>query len=265
MRLPPRPGERIDRTRPLAFSFGDETVEAYAGDTIGSALFASGRRVFSRSFKYHRARGLLCCSGGCPNCLMEVDGVPNVRVCVEPAREGARVRAQNVLGSLDRDLLQIVDKAGGPFTPVGFYYRTMIRPRRLWPTYERFLRNVAGLGRLDKHAKRKRRFDVEHRRTEVLVVGGGRAGVEAAQRHARDGRSVVVVDEHGRGAQGGDFELLAPARAIGIYEGGLVPVDAGSILYRYRADHIVVATGSLEQPLVFPGNDLVGVMLPEGV
>src|SRR5438128_10206811 len=195
MRLPPRPGERIDRTRPLAFSFGDETVEAYAGDTIGSALFASGRRVFSRSFKYHRARGLVCCSGSCPNCMMEVDGVPNVRVCVEPAREGAHVRAQNVLGSLDRDLLQIVDKAGGPFTPVGFYYRTMIRPRRLWPTYERFLRSVAGLGRIDRHATRSRRFDTEHRRAEVLVIGGGRAGVDAARRAARAGRRVVLVDE----------------------------------------------------------------------
>jgi sarcosine oxidase subunit alpha len=220
--------------------------------------------VFSRSFKYHRPRGLVCCSGNCPNCLMEVDGVPNVRVCVEPARAGAGVRAQNVLGSLDRDLLSVVDKAGGPFTPVGFYYRTMIRPRRFWPYYERFLRNVAGLGRLDKHARRSRRFDVEHRRAEVLVVGGGRAGVEAARRHAREGRRVVLV---GDSVVSGDneFEVVAPARAIGIYEGGLVPVDAGNILYRFRAEHIVVATGSIEQPLVFPGNDLVGVVLPEAV
>ena len=60
-------------------------------------------------------------------------------------------------------------------------------------------------------------------------------------------------------------DVLAPASALGIWEGGLVPVDAGSILYRFRAERIVVATGATEQPVVFPGNDLVGVMLPDGV
>src|ERR687893_745369 len=91
----------------------------------------------------------------------------------EPAREGVQVEPQNVWGSLDHDLLAVTDKIGGPFPPVGFYYRTMIRPRRAWPLYERFLRSVAGLGRLDPHAERSARYDVEHRRTEVLVVGGG--------------------------------------------------------------------------------------------
>ena len=130
VRLPEQPNERIDRTRPVRFFFAGRPVEGFEGDTIGSALFASGRRVFSRSFKYHRPRGLYCCSGGCPNCMLTVDGTPNVRACVEPVREGAVVEPQNVLGSLDRDLLSIVDKVGRPFTPVGFYYRTMIRPRR---------------------------------------------------------------------------------------------------------------------------------------
>jgi sarcosine oxidase subunit alpha len=265
MRLAAQPNERIDRSRELTFSYEGRPVRAFAGDTIGSALFADGRRVFSRSFKYHRPRGLVCCSGGCANCMMEVDGVPNVRVCVEPVHEGARVRAQNVVGSLERDLLSIVDKVGGPFTPVGFYYRTMIRPRRLWPYYEKFLRSVAGLGRLDEHAGRTRRFDVEHRRVDVLVVGGGRSGAEAARGYAREGRSVVLVDERGCLGANGEFEVIAPARAIGVYEGGLVPVDAGSVLYRFRTGHLVVATGAIEQPLVFPGNDLVGVVLPEAV
>jgi sarcosine oxidase, subunit alpha len=264
MRLPAQPGELIDRSRGLTFFFDDATIDAFEGDTIGSALFAAGRRVFSRSFKYHRPRGLYCCSGSCPNCLMEVDGVPNVRACVEPARRGAVVRAQNVLPTLEWDLLSIVDKVGGPFIPVGFYYRTMIRPRWAWPFYERFLRNVAGLGRVDKHARRSRRFDTEHRHTEVLVIGGGRSGIEAARQAAEEGHQVVLVHD---GPLPGDgvFETIAPARAIGIYEGGLVPVDAGDILYRFRAERIVVATGTVEQPLVFPGNDLVGVMLPNGV
>jgi len=264
MRLPAQPGERLDREREVTFSFSDQSIRAFEGDTIGSALYAAGQRVFSRSFKYHRPRGLLCCSGNCPNCMMTVDGVPNVRVCAEPAREGASVHQQNVWGSLEHDALAVTDKLGGPFTPVGFYYRTMIRPRWAWPLYEKFLRNVAGLGKLDKHAGRANRYDIEHRHAEVLVVGGGDAGREAAREHAGAGRHVVLVDEGFVEPLEG-VEVISPGRALGIWEGGLVPVDAGRVLYRFRAEHLVVATGTVEQPLVFPGNDLVGVMLPDGV
>jgi sarcosine oxidase subunit alpha len=265
-RLTPQPGERLDRSQQVSFSFRGRTVTGFAGDTIGSALYASGQSVFSRSFKYHRPRGLLCCSGGCANCMMTVDGTPNVRVCVEPVRDGARVEPQNVVGSLERDLLSVVDHFGGPFTPVGFYYRTMIRPRRLWPYYEKFLRNVAGLGRVDKHRGRVGRFDTEHRSVDVLVIGGGQSGLRAAREAAQRGAHVVLVDEnHFQRDLPEEFELIAPARAIGVYEGGLVPVDVGSLLLRIRAKRIVVATGTIEQPLVFPGNDLVGVMLPGGI
>jgi sarcosine oxidase, subunit alpha len=267
MRLPPQPGEPLQRDRELTFYFQGKPVTAIHGDTFGSALYAAGHRVFSRSFKYHRPRGLLCCKGQCPNCMMRVDGVPNVRVCVEPVREDARLEAQNVWGSLKRDALRVTDTVGGPFTPVGFYYRTMIRPRRAWPLYERFLRSVAGLGKVDKHSGRAARFDTEHRRADVLVVGGGDSGVDAAQGYAAEGRRVVLVDQGpylvGRELAG--VEIVAPATALGIYEGNLVPVDAGNVLLRYRAEHVVVAAGALEQPLVFPGNDLVGVVLPEAV
>ncbi|HEX2346465.1 MAG TPA: 2Fe-2S iron-sulfur cluster-binding protein [Gaiellaceae bacterium] len=266
MRLEPQQRERIDRSRPVSFTFAGWKVTGFEGDTLGSAAFAAGKRVFSRSFKYHRPRGLLCCSGHCPNCLMTVDGVPNVRVCTEPIREGAVVRGQNVRWSLDLDFMSVTDKIGGPFTPVGFYYRTFIRPRRLWPLYEKFLRGAAGLGKLDEHAGHSRRYDVEHRRARVLVVGGGQAGRAAALAAATTGPGVVLVDEdarHGSLRLEG-VEVLAPARALGIWEGGLVPVDAGTLLYRFRAERIIVATGATEQPLVFPGNDLVGVMLPDG-
>src|SRR3954469_17409118 len=196
MRLDPQPNELLDRNAPVGFTFQGSRFEAFAGDTFGSALYAGGRRIFSRSFKYHRPRGLLCCSGRCPNCLMTVDGGPNVRVGPEPVREGADVRGQNVLGSLDRDFLSLVDRFGGPFTPVGFYYRTMIRPRRLWPLYEKFLRNVAGLGRVDKHGSRTKRYDTEHRHVDVLVVGGGRSGLRAAREAAAGGARVMLVDEN---------------------------------------------------------------------
>jgi len=265
MRLPPRLDERIDRTQEVVFTFRRKPIRAFRGDTFGSALFADGQRVFSRSFKYHRPRGLLCCSGSCPNCMMTVDGTPNVRVCAEPVREGAEVTPQNVLGSLEHDLLAVTDKIGGPFTPVGFYYRTMIRPRRAWPLYEKFLRNAAGLGRIDPHAERSGRYDTEHRHAEVLVIGAGEAGIARATELAEQGRRVVLVDENVRAAEIPGVEVIAPGRALGIWEGGLVPVDAGAVLYRYRAEQIVVATGAIEQPLIFPGNDLVGVMLPEAV
>ena len=265
MRLEPQPNERLDRSDEVVFTYRGKPVRAFRGDTLGSALYAAGQRVFSRSFKYHRPRGLLCCSGSCPNCMMTVDGVPNVRVCAEPVRQGVNVEPQNVWGSLEHDLLAVTDKMGGPFTPVGFYYRTMIRPRRAWPLYEKFLRNVAGLGRIDPHAQRSRRYDTEHRHTDVLVIGGGKAGRAAAATHAQAGRQVVVVDDDPYlEIDEGDFQVIS-GRALGVWEGGLVPVDSGDVLYRYRADRIVVATGAIEQPLVFPGNDLVGVMLPQAV
>jgi sarcosine oxidase subunit alpha len=267
VRLEARPGEVIDRARPVSFTFAGWKVTGFEGDTVASAAFAAGKRVFSRSFKYHRPRGLLCCSGHCPNCMMTVDGVPNVRTCAEPIREGAVVEGQNVRFALDFDFMSLTDKVGGPFTPVGFYYRTFIRPRAAWPLYEKFLRNAAGLGKLDPHAGHSRRYDTEHRRARVLVVGGGAAGRAAALEAANAGPGVVLVDEDARlrGLELDSVEVLAPARALGVWEGGLVPVDAGTLLYRFRAERIVVATGATEQPLVFPGNDLVGVMLPDGV
>ena len=85
------------------------------------------------------------------------------------------MKPQNVVGSLQRDLMAVTDKLGGPFTPPGFYYKTFIRPRKLWPLYEKVLRNAAGLGKLDKHGARQERVDVEHRHVDIVVIGGGEA------------------------------------------------------------------------------------------
>ena len=283
-RLAPHAGELIDRSVEIEFSFDGRPVRAFRGDTIGSALFAAGRRVFSRSFKYHRPRGLQCCSGHCANCQMTVDGQPNVRVCVTPARAGAVVSGQNFVGSLDRDLMRVTDRLGGPFTPPGFYYKTFIRPRRLWPLYEKVLRGAAGLGKLDPNGARVERVEVVHEHADVVVIGGGRAGLESAAAAASAGNRVILVDEgpavggalladragHAEAAElrqravEAGVELLAPAAAIGLFEQGFVPVAYGDTLVKIRARRVVVATGAIEQPLVFPGNDLVGVMLPEG-
>jgi sarcosine oxidase subunit alpha len=282
-RLAHQPGELIDRERTLTFSFDGKPVSAFEGDTIGSALFAAGRRTFSRSFKYHRRRGLMCCSGHCPNCLVAVDGAPGVRACTEPVREGAQVAHLNARPGLDVDLMALTDAVGGPLTPPGFYYKTFIRPRRLWPLYEKVLRHAAGLGRLPE-TRAERSWRTEYRRchADVLVVGGGVAGLAAALSAAELGADVVLVDDgvrpggrllweggHEKAAElagrarAAGVELLSSASALGSFD-GLVPVWQGDVLHQIRARHQIYATGAIEQPLVFAGNDLPGVMLSVG-
>ena len=282
-RLGEREGERIDRDKQIHFSFDGKEVSALEGDTIGSALFASGRRTFSRSFKYHRPRGLMCCAGQCPNCLVQVDDAPGIRACTEPVREGMNVVHMNASPSLDFDVMRATDKVGGPFTPPGFYYKTFIRPRRLWPLYEKVLRGAAGLGRLRKsQPEREWRTDYRRRHADVLVVGGGAAGLCAAIAAAELGADVVLCDEgaepggrllaeggHGHArelaahAREAGVEVLSNAPALGAFD-GLVPVWQGDTLHQIRARRHVYATGTIEQPLLFSGNDLPGVMLSGG-
>jgi sarcosine oxidase, subunit alpha len=282
-RLPQRPGERIERARELSFEFDGKPVRALEGDTIASALYSGGRRTFSRSFKYHRPRGLLCCAGQCPNCLVSVDGDPGVRACTEPARAGMRVRHLNATPSLDRDAMRAVDVVGGPFTPPGFYYKTFMRPRRLWPLYEGVLRRAAGLGRApEPRTEREWRTDYRRRHADVLVVGGGLAGLTAATLAAELGADVVLADEGPepgghlltRGsaerareltaaARDAGVEVISPGTAMGYFD-GLVAIWERHTLHQVRAARHVVASGTIEQPLVFAGNDLPGVMLSRG-
>ena len=107
-RLPAHADLFPDRSQ-IAFTFEGKRLAAYPGETVASALYAAGVRVFSRSFKYHRPRGLLCVAGKCPNCLMNVDKVPNVRSCTEPVREGIIVQRQNAWPSADHDVLAVFD------------------------------------------------------------------------------------------------------------------------------------------------------------
>jgi sarcosine oxidase subunit alpha len=282
-RLPAQPGERIDRAKTLTFSFDGKLVEALEGDTIASALYVGGQRTFSRSFKYHRRRGLMCCAGQCPNCMVSVDGAPGLRSCTEPVRDGMKVEHLNATPSLEHDVMSLTDVAGGPFTPPGFYYKTFIRPRRMWPVYEWVLRHAAGLGKLPKRqAERAWRTEYRRRHADVLVVGAGLAGLSAAIAAAEAGADVVLVDEapepggrmlfegaHERAreltakAREAGVEVLGAATALGHFD-GLVPVWQGSTLHQVRAAAHIYATGAIEQPLVFPGNDVPGVMLSGG-
>ena len=127
-RLEAQPGEAIDRSASVEFEFDGRRVRAFRGDTVASALYAQGTRVFSRSFKYHRPRGLLCCSGDCPNCLVTVGEEPNVRACTRAVEPGLQVRSQNTWPSLGFDLLSLLDRMHW-LMPVGFYYKASTVPR----------------------------------------------------------------------------------------------------------------------------------------
>ena len=296
-RLDAHPIEVIDRRERVSFQFEGRTVQAHPGDTVGSALLASGVRIFSRSFKYHRPRGLLCVSGNCPNCLMNVNGVPNVRVCTKPVQEGDQVVSQQCWPSLRWDAMSLIEKVDF-LLPVGFYYKTLYRTRWLWKLAEPIIRRIAGLGRVDPSKSVAGHYDREHLFTEVGVIGGGPAGLAAAQAAAAAGAEVVLVDDQPelgghllfhrtpfedpvRGHTGEGFEIarslaeevrtndrirvLSGARAFGGYEGNLIGIALADRSIKLRADRLIVATGSLEFPTLFKNNDLPGIMLGSGV
>ncbi|HMC65503.1 MAG TPA: FAD-dependent oxidoreductase [Gemmataceae bacterium] len=270
------PSERV------TFSFEGRAIAAVAGQSIGAALYAAGVRIFSRSFKYHRPRGLLCVAGECPNCLMQVDGRPNVRVCVEPARQGQIVVHQNAWPSLGFDVLRVFDKLDR-FLPVGFYYKRFHKPRWLWPIFEHTVRHIAGLGRIDVHSVPEENAEAEHLHTEVCVIGGGPAGLAAAAEAANAGASVLLLERQpflGGWCPEANGPTHEPAKrltahpridvscsthAFGLYEGNLIGAFQGERLLKIRAKQIIVCTGSRERPFVFHNNDLPGVFLSRGV
>ncbi|MGH2640649.1 MAG: 2Fe-2S iron-sulfur cluster-binding protein [Actinomycetota bacterium] len=281
-RLPARQGEAIRRDRPITFRFERRTIAAFEGDTVGSALAAAGVTITARSFKYHRPRGLSCMTGSCPNCLMQIDGIPNVRACTEPARDGMRVERQNAWPSADRDIHGWLNTFSFMMPP-GFYYKIFQHPRWAWPLVEPFIRSKAGLGEVphEPDHRRRRRINLH---PDVLVIGAGAAGLAATAEAAKAGASVVLLEQGrevgghllgeasstlrsglAREALGSGARFLAETAAFGVFGGGLIAAAGPDALYRIRAGHVIFATGAVEGSAVFPGNDLPGVMLSSGV
>lgn len=283
-RLPPQPGEWIDRRLPVRFRFEGVEYTGYAGDTISSALCAHGVRLLGRSFKYHRPRGIYSLANHDCNALLEDGTDINIRADVTPIKEGADYRAANTFGGLLRDKARILDRLSA-FFPVGFYYKTFHKPRRLFPFHERQMRRLAGLGTIDRNRPRLRTpkaYDF----CDVLVIGAGPAGLSAAIAAAERGARVVVVDENPR--PGGSLtyqwagdtdarelhhQLLERAEglpnldirtstvAAGYYADHWIALVDEERLTKMRARSVVIATGCFEQPAIFGNNDLPGVML----
>jgi sarcosine oxidase, subunit alpha len=289
-------GTLIDRGKRLRFTFDGKPYEGHAGDTLAAALLGAGVRIAGRSFKYHRPRGVWGYGAEEPNAIMDVtlDGrfEPNLRATTTLLADGLFARSVNATPTADRDSGAWID-AFARFVPAGFYYKTFMWPD--WHVFEPRIRAKAGLGRIDP-AWRPSSFATQvNMRCDVLVVGAGPAGLAAAVKAAAAGREVMVVDE--RATPGGSLlfrsapidgigpqEWLARqlgelgrrgvpirsrATAYGIYDHNLVCVaqlnghGEPPTLWRVRPAEIVLATGAIERPLVFPDNDRPGVMSAE--
>ena len=191
-------GGLIDRCSPLPFSFDGRRYMGVQGDTLASALLANGVRLVGRSFKYHRPRGLLAAGSEEPNALVELRGgarrEPNTRATVAELYAGLEAASQNRWPSLALDALG-VNGLVAPVLAAGFYYKTFMWPAALWERlYEPMIRRVAGLGRA-AGADDPDAYEKGHAHCDVLVVGGGPAGLSAALAAGRAGARVILVDE----------------------------------------------------------------------
>jgi sarcosine oxidase subunit alpha len=293
-RLPAPAGLWIERARPLAFTFNGRRLTGLRGDTLASALLANGVRLVGRSFKLHRPRGIWSCGVEEPSSLIDVGSgaryTPNVRATLLPLVDGLEARSVNCWPGVGLDLGALTG-AFAAMLPAGFYYKTFKWPN--WHWYEPAIRRMAGMGRapLEPDADR---YEEVAARADVLVVGGGIAGMTAAAAAARAGATTLLLASSARLGGGLAWRDNAEVRelsaqlqslgvrvlrrtlAFGIYDHNLLCAcetlvadgDASRAapvlrerLWKIRARHVIAACGAFERPLLFPGNDRPGVML----
>lgn len=192
-------GGRIDRGAPLSFTFDGHPLEGYAGDTVASALLANGISLIGRSIKLHRPRGIVAAGAEDPNALVQIgrgaETVPDLRATQAELYEGMEVHSVNRWPSLKFDVAAVTGLFA-PLMPAGFYYKTFKWPPRWWQrVYEPRIRDAAGFGSAPD-APDPDRYDKVNRHCDVLVVGGGPAGLAAALEAGRRGARVILCDEH---------------------------------------------------------------------
>ncbi|MEM9269375.1 MAG: FAD-dependent oxidoreductase, partial [Pseudomonadota bacterium] len=296
----------MDRTQPLRFTFDGDSYRGFKGDTLASALLANGEVLVGRSFKYHRPRGIVTAGAEEPNALMNLgEGArfePNQRATTTKLFAGLTARSQNHWPSLKYDI-GVLNSLMSPLFSAGFYYKTFIHPRVAWKhVFEPVIRQSAGLGAAPTEPDPDT-YEHYYATVDVLVVGGGVAGLAAAQEAVDAGARVLVLEQGeswgGRTlVDGGEISGQAPeawveervaslaeqgaqlrlrTMAAGVYDHGYVlayeriaddtPGDGRPRhrLWRIRAGKVVTATGAIERPLSFAGNDVPGVMLASAV
>ncbi|WP_299040949.1 sarcosine oxidase subunit alpha family protein [uncultured Tateyamaria sp.] len=300
-------GRLLNKDAAVRFTFNGQQMRGFEGDTLASALLANDQMLVGRSFKYHRPRGIVAAGPEEPNALVNlgVEGKfePNQRATTTELFEGLLATSQNHWPSLEFDVGAINAKLSR-FMPAGFYYKMFIHPRPLWKhVYEPFIRQAAGLGQAPK-GRDQDTYEHFHTFCDVLVVGGGLAGLLAAKSAASSGARVVLLEQSahwgGRAPVDGGVvdgkpvdifvdELVSDlsdmpnvtmrtrTMGAGVYDHGYVlgyerltdhaPQADGPRhrLWRIRAGHVVTATGAIERPLSFAGNDIPGVMLASAV
>jgi sarcosine oxidase subunit alpha len=271
---------KFPRGKPVTIQLEGDPVRAYEGESVAVALFASGVNVLSRSVKYHRPRTFFCLDGHCAACFMRVDGVPNLRSCREPVREGLACERQNALPSAAFDVLAAADW----LFPKGMDHHTLLAKQPLLrPVLHKVVRELGGLGHL-ADAPPAEIPKVVRRNVEVLIVGGGPAGLGCAQAAARRGRQVVLVDEDDvlggsllAEPKSGADKLAADARAAGAElltrstalawfpEENLLAVQTPTGLQKITAQKTVYATGAYDQNVLCEDNDRPGVFAGRAV
>ncbi len=296
-------GRLLDRSRAVDFTFNGKRLRGFQGDTLASALLANDQMLMGRSFKYHRPRGVIASGAEEPNALVNLgrDGrfEPNQRATTTELFDGLEAQSQNHWPSLELDV-GAVNNALARFLPAGFYYKTFMAPRAAWKhLFEPVIRRSAGLGK----APRDRDADVYehfHAHVDILVVGGGIAGLQAALVAGKAGARVLLVEQTpqwgGRAPVDGaeidgvsaetwiknavqdleemdNVQIRLRCMGSGVYDHGFAlayeriadhtPGDGRPRhrLWKIRARQIITATGALERPLAFAGNDIPGVML----
>ncbi len=192
-------GGRIHRDRLLTFSFDGQSYTGCEGDTLASALLANDVHLVARSFKYHRPRGIVAAGAEEPNALVTIDRgagriTPNLRATQVGLYDGLRAHSQNRWPTLRFDVGALADRVSALLS-AGFYYKTFMWPPTFWKRlYEPAIRAAAGLGRAPSAADPDRYLH-HYAHCEVLVIGGGPAGLAAALAASTNGARVILCDE----------------------------------------------------------------------
>ncbi|MGF6933653.1 sarcosine oxidase subunit alpha [Paraburkholderia sp. UCT70] len=294
-------GGGVDRSRTLQFTFNGKTMKGHPGDTLASALMANGVSLIGRSFKYHRPRGFYGAGLEDPNSMLAVrDGYayyPALRAGQIRLVDGMQAESLTGWPSTNFDVGAIA-QLGSAFLVAGFYYKTFKWPD--WKVFEPAVRRTTGFGRPDATPDR---HHVQHRHAScnVLIIGGGPVGLAAANTLLDSGLNVFVVDDQPvpggsalwEAAQIGgqparawtakiveeassrpNFTVLSSTTVTGAYESNVFTLtqsigDArgvrGECHWKLNAQHVVLASGMVDRPMLFQGNDRPGIMLSSAV